>query len=345
MPTGTEEKQALDYLVKSLLPYLGKDGIRHTRAHPLALPGLPEVNFFCKREDEVGFASGGTKARKFDALIPFLHKHSFQDVIIIGGAFSNNVLALTQTCIEQGFKPYLFLRGNPPPKLTGNHLLTRLFVSDQQINYIARGIWENVLPQAQNFAETLRAKGRKVYIVTEGSAVAPALAGMLGLFIDILRNEVELNLNFQHIILDAGTGATAAALLLADAFLGTQKHFYINLTAGSVENFQHILAMFHFYTLNLLQTPVPFPQNYKLFPAKNTFGYPSKVHFEHILKYARQYGILTDPVYTANLFQFAETTLAQERLTGNVLVIHSGGLSALTGFETELKNVILTTES
>jgi 1-aminocyclopropane-1-carboxylate deaminase/D-cysteine desulfhydrase-like pyridoxal-dependent ACC family enzyme len=44
-------------------------------------------------------------------------------------------------------------------------------------------------------------------------------------------------------------------------------------------------------------------------------------------------GILTDPVYTAKLFLEAERICLVQEISGNTLIVHSGGGTGLFGYQ------------
>jgi 1-aminocyclopropane-1-carboxylate deaminase/D-cysteine desulfhydrase-like pyridoxal-dependent ACC family enzyme len=63
-----------------------------------------------------------------------------------------------------------------------------------------------------------------------------------------------------------------------------------------------------------------------------SFGSTNKTIFKEIQRVAREDGILTDPVYSSKLFLTARQTILNKKFGGNILLIHSGGGLALTGF-------------
>jgi len=63
-----------------------------------------------------------------------------------------------------------------------------------------------------------------------------------------------------------------------------------------------------------------------------SFGSTNKTIFNEIRRIAREDGILTDPVYSSKLFLTARQTIFDQALDGNILLIHSGGGLALSGF-------------
>jgi 1-aminocyclopropane-1-carboxylate deaminase len=66
---------------------------------------------------------------------------------------------------------------------------------------------------------------RKCYIVPEGAFCKDAIAGASTLALDIIRNESELNIEFDHIFVDSGTGLTAMSLISSFSVLKSNKRY------------------------------------------------------------------------------------------------------------------------
>lgn len=313
-----------------------------TRAHPLRAFRRLNARLFLKREDETGFAAGGSKIRKYASLLPFLEANLFDEVFVIGGAFSNNALGISSLLRERGVGFRLFLRGEPgEDRLKGNHLWLRLFVEARQICWVPRAEWAGVRALAETEAETRRAEGRKVFILDEGASAPPALPGCATFWPDVLRNEQALRLPFHHVVMDAGTGMTAAVAALAQAYWGEEsRRIHVLQMAEDEAAFVRQLEYWRAAMTRWLGAEVPVPQNVRAYPPEDMFGRAKRAHLETILRVAREEGVLADPVYTARLFARAERLVADERLSGNILLVHSGGLSALSGFQEELRQLV-----
>ena len=66
------------------------------------------------------------------------------------------------------------------------------------------------------------------------------------------------------------------------------------------------------------------------------FGSTNKTIFDEIRRIARTEGFLTDPIYSVKLFLTARRIIADEKIKGNCLFIHSGGGLTLLGFQEQL---------
>lgn len=302
----------------------------HTRVHKLNRNFGPDCSVFVKREDETGYSISGNKRRKYASLLPWLHKNQYESVAVIGGARSNNVVGICQLLIEQGIVPIPFLREAHGPPDPGNPLLLRLLVPEEQIQWVSGQDWPRVESIARAFAD--QAKPR-TYVLPEGANCPPALPGALTLLADIQQNESEHGIHFDHILIDAGTGLTAAALALANAALPQPKGIHILLLAGDETSFAAHMEQ----VATWFQPPFPLP-SYRIHIPKSakSFGAVNRTTLDGLVKIAREEGILTDPVYSAKLFNEAAGIIERETLTGNVLLIHSGGGQALPSFAQKL---------
>lgn len=308
-----------------------------SRIHPLRSFG-PQC--YVKREDELSFGVSGTKLRKYLSFLPEMVKSHPDEAIIIGSVYSNHVVSMAQLLREKGITPILFFIGRPDSALKGNLLYSALFVGSEHIHWIPK----EESPRVENYVEEYIAKNKdkRIVVIPKGANTAAALPGSLTLALDILRNEEEHKLSFDHVLLDSGTGLTACALLLAFAFLGRKTFFHIVQIAGTKEEFHALLAQRKEDFERLLQISLPMPVDFELYTPSTSpsFGSVNSTVFQTIRDIARQEGFFTDPVFTAKLFYEGRKILSQRSLQGNILFIHSGGGLALTGFQEEMARFI-----
>lgn len=299
----------------------------HSRVHPLRTLTNSGVNCFIKRDDELSFSISGSKIRKYLSLIPFLVKKAIKHVVIIGGSHSNNVLGLTQQAIENGIQPILFLREAGSEKIQGNRFFIELLVEKQQIRRISRADWGNVEIIAQEYVKTLPEPS---LVIPEGACMDAALPGALTLPLDIICNEQEEGLTFDHVFIEAGTGLQAIALILGLHAVNHTAKVHVVLLADSAEVFEEKLADFS-KTVNVRAAP----SNYQLHipSVAPCFGSVNREIFQQIRAFAQQEGLFLDPVYTAKLVLTGKQVIQQQSLKGNILFIHSGGALSLSGFQ------------
>ncbi|MBM4056222.1 MAG: hypothetical protein FJ264_16455, partial [Planctomycetes bacterium] len=181
-----------------------------SRIHRLRWFGRSDI--WVKRDDELSFGVSGTKLRKHASVIPALKQEVIEEVVVIGGAHSNNVLSAAQTLTENNIRITPFLLG-PPSQILGNAKLLSLFVDDSEIHWISRSQWANCEEFVNSYVEKRKAEGIKIFVLPEGAHHPLALPGSLSILVDILRNERESGVCFDHIFIDAGTGMVAQSLL------------------------------------------------------------------------------------------------------------------------------------
>lgn len=322
-----------------LKPYLAS--FPHSRVHLLKYI-LPKNGIsFVKRDDELGFAISGSKLRKYHSLLPIMLKNDIEHAVMIGGAYSNNLLGLSQLLIENNITPHLMVRGEKASKPVGNLLLLSTLVPPNQIKFIARKDWLQVDDIAKDYSKSFN----QSMVIPEGADMVESLPGALTLAFDILENEKQLNLSFDHIFIEAGTGFTAIALILGLARVNNLRNIHILLLADTKEIFIKKLCFYYENSTNLFNTPLQFEkiissiQFYMPGTAKS-FGATNATIFECITDIARSDGFFTDPIYSAKLFCNAKNVVEKNNLQGNVLVVHSGGGLALMGYQENLLRAI-----
>ncbi len=290
-------------------------------------------DIWVKRDDELSFGVSGTKLRKHASIIPSLKQNGIEEVVVIGGSHSNNVLSAAQTLTENNIRITPFLLGPPSQKL-GNAKLFELFVDDSEIHWISRAHWSHCEDLVNNYVEKRKSLGIKIFVLPEGAHHPLALPGSLSILTDTLRNERESGVRFDHIFIDAGTGMVAQSLLAGAAALERKTIFHVVVLADTFENFKSGLSRVIQYTEAFLGVSLTSLPAYRMYyPATaRSFGSTNSTIFKEIKRIARKDGILTDPVYSAKLFLTAKQAILDHALEGNILLIHSGGGLALTGF-------------
>ncbi len=312
----------------------------HSRVHSLQSFLFPFTSCYVKRDDELGFGISGSKIRKYRTLIPYFIQKGIQEVILIGSAYSNHILSLQQLLVENGLRSTLFLRGDSTSSLQGNSLLTSLFIPPSSIHWLSKKEWHSVESQAYFYAKQ---QPHTTFVLPEGGVSVEALPGALTLPLDVQDNEKEKGVHFDHILIEAGTGFTASALILGLNWLERPTTVHVVLLAEDSVAFLSQLKRCHAMFLELMQDSCPFPQNFALHMPQLTgnFGKTKRFLFEAIAQLARDEGFLTDPIYTAKLFIESRCLLTQGKMQGNVLIHHSGGALTLMGFQDRLQKLKL----
>lgn len=314
--------------------------MHHSRIHPLQFIAKPNSVVYIKREDELGFGISGTKLRKYTSLMNHAKQLDIRHAVLIGGAYSNNIVGLTQLLIENNITPHLLLRGDHPPVCQGNFLLTSLLVPTSQIEWVPRAAWHQVTSRAQALVQSFPAQS--ALLIPEGACMIEALPGSLTLGKDIVSNEEEHHLSFEHIFIEAGTGLAAIGLIIGLAMQARNPSIHIVLLALSEEEFLARLHTFYQQLLATLKESITWEcmvkrLHFYTLTTAGSFGSTNKQIFETIVQVARQDGMFTDPVYTAKLLLMAkQIILHTSHIAGNILIVHGGGGLGLMGFQEQL---------
>lgn len=309
------------------------DLLSKTRIHSLSSFDTNTARTWLKREDESGFGISGCKKRKYASLLPWLRKHAYQQVYAIGGGSSNHLPGLLQLLREWRMGVHLFLKESHEQRLRGNPLLLYLLSDPAEITRVRAADWHQVeaLARARKAAEPV---ADSIYIVPEGAFCEPALPGACTLMLDILRNEAEAGLAFSHIFIDSGSAMTAGALVLMNALLGRSCCIHVVLTAGEVVFFRQRLRQLADWLPPVFGRSGDLPDDFRLHMpvTARSFGSVNATVLAETKRLAREEGVLTDPVYTTKLMMTARAVVRQEKLAGEVLIVHSGGGTGLMGF-------------
>lgn len=245
-------------------------------------------NVWFQREDELG----GTKRRKYASLIPALLKRNVTRVRLRGSSHSNNVLQLSLALREAGIEPFYAVEGRPGPP-TGNNRWIRMVLGP---NYLES---EELLPPG-------------LPELPEGAACDESWEGALTLAAGVEQNCLRYGFRPDRIVIDAGTGFTAAALVA-----GLQGGHVCVLQLAGDTGWQQRL-------------PAEARASFEVWrpTTARSFGSVNAAVRREVERMAREEGILVDPVYTAKLC--LETR--KRPCAGTTLIVLGGGTLSLMGF-------------
>lgn len=284
-----------------------------------------------KREDESGFL-GGTKRRKYASLLYFAKAQGYKKLRIIGGANSNHVPSLLSLAKQDGFACELWLKASNQPKPRGTALISLLLNGGVPIRWLDNEEWNRVDEIAQEDCPS------DTLVVPEGACCLASWPGALSLAADIVRNEEALNVSFEHVWVDAGTGLTAAALGLGLGLLGRFPRMHVMLAAGTEVDFLKHLSLQVAWAKAFPELGDPLSiasrldiKTHKPVSAR-AFGSVNATVKQACMSIAAETGILVDPIYTGKLVMTMQEWVQKTPPIGEVLMIHGGGLVSLTGF-------------
>lgn len=304
----------------------------HTRIHPFRnYIKTEEGAVYLKREDELG-GGIGSKYRKLSSVINYLKTSEYEEVLIVGGAFSNNAVAAVMLFRQEDIK-FKVVIPKTYAEVSGNYLYLKMLTHEEERIVLPKEEWLNMNTWFKDYQQSTE---KKLYLLEEGCCVKEVLPGAITLANSIRQNEIIEGVTFQHIFTDCGTGMSAIGLLLGMKEAGLSAQIHIVLMASTKEEFlmklnefakgktKEIISKVHFY----------YPLSAK------SFGSVNSTVLKEMIEISKDEGLLAEPVYSVKLFMKAKQLIQSGEVSGNCLVIYNGNSLGVAGFQSRLSSLV-----
>lgn len=293
--------------------------------HALHLPLFDEkeVSVWIKRDDLIHDEISGNKWRKLKYNLAAFQKGNYNSILTFGGAYSNHILATAKVGFDNKVETIAIIRGEE--QLPLNPTLKRSVELGMKIHYVSRTEYRE--KDTVQFLDKVKEKFGNVYIIPEGGGNKEGVLGCKEIV-----NEIDVD--FDYILTDCGTGATLAGISLA--LTANQKAIGIPVLKGG----DFILDEVNNY-VELLNEDTSKIKNIELATDYHFGGYAK--HKPELIEFMRlfytQTGIKTDPVYTGKLFYGLLDLIKNDHFPkeSKIVVVHTGGLQGIAGFEERYK--------
>ena len=293
--------------------------------------GGPEI--YIKRDDQTGTELSGNKVRKLEYSVKEALDMGCNYLITCGGVQSNHCRATAAAAAKLGMKCCLVLRGDAGSEAEGNLLIDRLLGAD--VRFITA---EEYSDQRAEIMEAIKRetddKGFKAYIIPEGASNGIGSFGYYTAMEEIIRQEKELGIHFDCIVLATGSGGTYSGLWLANKLLGHSSDVYGICVGGDAGYFKARIPEILFESMGYMDVNIPVsPEDINIIDGYVGRGYalsrPEELRFIH--GFAELEGIILDPVYTGKAMYGLTEEIKKGRFNNykNILFIHTGGLFGL----------------
>lgn len=291
------------------------------------------VNLYVKRDDLTGIALSGNKIRKLEYLLYDAIRLGADTVITGGAPQSNHCRATAAACRMVGLDPVLVFMGNAPERIEGNLFLDKL--CGAELHYVqSDDFWVESDDIMKRIAEELRREGRNPYVIPIGGSNAAGYRGYLRAGMEIIDQETEMNVRFEHIFCAAGTVGTLGGLVLA-RMLGKWERDIVGISVAQNAGFftdQIKRNIADFAEQNGLELPEP-EKHFRLSDdyIGPGYGVSTEPERELILELAREEGLFLDPVYTGKTWWGMIDLIRKGEIEkgANVLFLHTGGIFGL----------------
>lgn len=313
---------------------------------PTPLEALPrfsqalggKVNIFIKRDDMLPGTAGGNKTRKLDFCMADALRQGADTIITCGAVQSNHCRLTLAWAVKEGLDCHLILeervKGSYKPEASGNNFLFQL-LGVKSISVVPGG--SDMMGEMQKLADTLRAEGKKTYVIPGGASNKIGALGYVSCAEEVLRQLFETGLRIDHMVVPSGSAGTHAGIIAG--MIGNNAG--IPVTGIGVNRKKEVqqaaVLKLAQETLDYIGTGVTMPAEAVVaFDDYVGPGYslPTDGMVEAVRLLARTESILLDPVYSgkamAGLIDLVRKDYFPEG--SNVLFLHTGGSPALFAY-------------
>lgn len=301
--------------------------------------GLPQL--WIKRDDLTGLALGGNKTRQLEFVFAEMLRTGCDTVVAGAYTQSNWCRQMTAAARKLGLDISLVLiHGEKGPRLQGNLLLDRLMGAD--VTVVDLESLEQIQPHLEAKAESLRAAGRKPYVV------APMLVESLAIgAVGYVAAALELDAQLEEAGIEAadlylcGANMTPAGLFLGLRHLGRDVRLH-NVTpirwseprAEGIAAIANACAERLGLATRLDAAAIDTTDEH----IGERYGLVTEEALEAMKLLAGTEGILVDPVYTSKALAALVADARAGRVAEGraVIFLHTGGTPALFAYAEDL---------
>jgi L-cysteate sulfo-lyase len=322
-------------------------------AGPTPLEPLPRLtqqlggpSLWLKRDDGIGPAMGGNKARKLEFLMADALRRGKRRVVTFGGLQSNHARMTAAACARLGLNAHLFFFEKRPPELSGNLLINHLLGAKMHFIPIGGGQAIGSIERANRLAwlVCLLRLGPGFYFIPVGGHNVTGCLGYVAAAAELHHQVEALGLDPARItvVVAAGTGGTLAGLLAGLALLGSPIKV-LGIDVGKLwRGFPASLAKLARELCCSLGEARDFaPEGVPLIEeeyAGSGYAILSRSCREAICLLAQSEGVLLDPVYSGKAFAGLLDLVQRGRFGAGEEVIfwHTGGMAGLWAYAQQL---------
>lgn len=290
-------------------------------------------NIYVKRDDQTGTEVSGNKVRKLEFSVKEAQIQGCNLLITCGGIQSNHARATAAVAAKLGMKSCLVLRGNENTIPDGNHFLNLLFGAD--IRFVSPEDYKNRRMEImEDIKREFESCGLKPYIIPEGASNGIGSFGYYTAMEEIIRQQKEMGIQFDGIVLAVGSGGTYAGLQLANKAFGNNGKIHgINVCDNEeyfVNKIYEILEeskKYYSEEISISKADISIIDGY----VGAGYAKSRSEELEFISFIAKLEGLILDPVYSGKAMYGMVQEIKKGRFEGynNLLFIHTGGIFGL----------------
>ena len=294
---------------------------------------------YCKRDDLLGLAGGGNKTRKLEFLMADAIAKGADTIITCGAVQSNHCRLTLAASKKEGLACQLVLEQRVPnsynPRANGNNFLFDL-LGVEAVHVVESG-GDIVAKKMADVAESLKAKGRKPYVIPGGGSNAIGGLGYVSCAQEMLQQLFEMDVHIDAVVCTSGSTGTHGGLLTGIVGSNAQIPVIgigINRKKDAQRQAVYDICGKLAEKLNLKERPSM--EEVIVFDDYIGEGYSRATSgmLEAVKLVARTEAILLDPVYTGKTMAGMIDLLKKGYFSSmkNILFLHTGGSPALFAY-------------
>ncbi|MCP2256749.1 1-aminocyclopropane-1-carboxylate deaminase [Streptoalloteichus tenebrarius] len=313
--------------------------------HPLErlTAHLGGARIWAKREDcNSGLAYGGNKTRKLEYLVADALVQGCDTLVSIGGVQSNHTRQVAAAAARAGLGCVLVQESwvdwhEEGYDRVGNILLSRVMGAD--VRLVPAGFGIGIKPSWEETLREVAEAGGRPYAIPAGASDHPLGGlGFAAWAAELVRQERELGVRFDTIVVCSVTGSTQAGMVAGFAALGEERRVVgVDASASPAETREQITRIAT-RTAELLgggngEIGIGEIVLDERFHA-GAYGVPDERTLDAIRTAARLEGMITDPVYEGKSMAALIELVASGEIgrDSTVLYVHLGGQPALNAY-------------
>lgn len=290
------------------------------------------IGIYLKRDDFTGIETSGNKVRKLEFAIGDAIEKGCDTIITAGALQSNHCRSTAAVCAKLGLNCELIIKGEKPDVFEGNLFLSNILGANT--HYISPD--DSVDEKMEEIKKEISLKGKKGYIIPIGASNAVGSLGYAENIKEIVKQEKELDLEFDTIAVTVGSGGTYAGLWYANETIENSKDIIGFSVSESREEFtvavkDILIDMYKrdgIIKENIDEDRIIIKDEY----VGDGYALSKPDEIEFICEIAKLEGVIFDPVYTGKAFRGMITEIESGNFNRykNILFIHTGGLQGWT---------------
>ncbi len=229
-----------------------------------------------------------------------------------------------------GIGAYLVLRGSEDAELEGNYFLDKILGAN--IKFISKEEYSNNRTEImEEIKDKLKAEGHNAYILPEGASNGIGSLGYVNAMEEIIKQENEMDIEFNAIVLPVGSGGTYAGLYYKNHLESRDGKIYGVNVCDNSEHFKRVIlglideiSEYTSEKIDVKKDDINIIDGY----VGNGYALSTKEEIEFLGYIAKLEGLVLDPVYTGKAMRGLVEEIKRENFKDveNILFIHTGGI-------------------